>query len=151
MPVALGVVCKMEEVLLAVARDGELVVDCPEKLKASALLEKTERLQGMLEDLGRVLAEVKPDAVRVLLPEQTYKDSYARIAPRVALETLVCLAALNAGVPVEMLRRASARSRLGMPKKGKFEVHLAAAVGEPVGKYWNAGRNLASAAALADG
>lgn len=150
MSVALGVVCKKDQVLLAVARDGVLVPGGPEKLKASALLEETERLQGLLGDIGRVLTEVKPDAVRVLLPEQTYEDSYARIAPRAALETLVCLASLDAGVPVEMLRRISARSRLGMPKGGKFESHIPATVGEPVGKYWNAGRNLASAAALAD-
>jgi hypothetical protein len=150
MSVALGVVCKKDQVLLAVARDGVLVHGGPEKLKASALLEETERLQGLLGDIGRVLTEVQPDTVRVLLPEQTYEDSYARIAPRAALETLVCLASLDAGVPVEMLRRITARSRLGMPKGGRFESHILATVGEPVGKYWNTGRNLASAAALAD-
>ena len=117
---------------------------CPKPPRAAELR------QGLLGDIGRVLTEVKPDAVRVLLPEQTYEDSYARIAPRAALETLVCLASLDAGVPVEMLRRISARSRLGMPKGGRFESHIPAIVGEPVGKYWNAGRNLASAAALAE-
>ena len=83
------------------------------------------------------------------MPEQTYKDSYARIAPRVTLETLVRLACVRAGIPVEMLHRASARSRLGVPRRGKLE-DLVATVTDPVGKYWNAGRSLAAAAALAE-
>ena len=146
---ALGVVCRKDEILLAVADGGALLEGQTEKLKAPAILEETERLQGLLEDLNRMLAEVRPDVVRVLMPEQTYDDSYARIAPRVALETLVRLAAVSAGKPVEMLHRASARARLGMERRGKFESHIPATVGEPVGKYWNAGRNLAAAAALA--
>jgi len=104
----------------------------------------------MLDDIGRVLAEVKPDAVRILMPEQTYDDSYARIAPRATLETLVRLGAHRAGVPVEMLHRNSARARLGLPRGGKFDGHLPAAIGGAVGKYWSVGRNLAVAAALAE-
>lgn len=149
MSVVLGVNCKKDEVLLAVARDGELVDSGTLKLKASVLLEETEGLTAMLEDIARVVAEVKPDVVRVLLPEPTYEDSYKRIAPRASLETLVRLAAHRASVPVELLNRNSARARLGMPKSGKFEGHIPSTVGEPVGKYWNAGRNLAAAAALA--
>jgi hypothetical protein len=150
MTVALGVNCKMDQVLLAVARDGEIVDGLTEKLPAPALLEQTERLQAMLDDLAIVLAEVKPDAVRILMPEQTYDDLYGRIAPRVTLETLVRLACDRAEVPVEMLYRSSARARLGMPRGGKFAAHIPSTVGAPVGKYWNAGRNLAAAAALAD-
>jgi hypothetical protein len=104
----------------------------------------------MQTDIERVLAEVRPDQIRILMPEQTYKDSYARIAPRVTLETLVRLACVRAGLPVEMLHRASARSRLGLPRKGRLEDHIPK-VAEPIGKYWNAGRSLAAAAALAEG
>lgn len=50
MATALGVVCKKDEVLLAVPCDGELVDGCTEKLKVPALLEEGERLQGMPED-----------------------------------------------------------------------------------------------------
>lgn len=150
MSTALGINCKKDEILLAVARDGALLPKAPEKLTAAALLEETERLQAMLEDLGRVLAQVKPDVVRILLPEQTYKDSYNRIAPRVTLETLARLAAFNAGLPTEMLKRATARARLGMPKSGSFDSHLPEALGDPVGRYWTAGRNLAAAAAMAE-
>jgi hypothetical protein len=150
MGVVVGVQCKKDEVLVAIARDGELVDGLLEKLKAPALFEETERLQAMLDDIARLLREVEADTVRILMPEQTYDDSYARIAPRATLETLVRLAACGAGVSVEMLHRASARARLGLPRGGKFEAHLPKVIGEPVGKYWNAGRNLAAAAALAE-
>src|SRR4051812_50131366 len=93
----------------------------------------------MLDDIGRVLAEVKPDAVRILMPEQTYDDSYARIAPRATLETLVRLGAHRAGVPVEMLHRNSARARLGLPRGGKFDGHLPAAIGGAGGEEWGGG------------
>ena len=145
----LGVLPKGGELLLAVADDGRILSDGCERLQAPALLEATERLQSMLSDLRRLLAELKPDLVRILMAEQTYSDTYARIAPKAALETLMRLAAASEGVPVEMLHRNSARSRLGMPKGGKFEANLPTALATPVGKYWNAGRRLAAAAALA--
>lgn len=145
----LGVVCTKEEVLLVVASDGSVVHNDHEKLMTAAVLEETERLQAMQADIERMLVEVRPDQVRILMPEQTYKDSYARLAPRVTLETLVRLACVRAGIPVEMLNRTSARSRLGVSRKGKLE-DLMSAVTEPVGKYWKAGRSLAAAAALAE-
>jgi hypothetical protein len=145
----LGVTCFKNEVLLALASDGTLVADGHEKLTTAAVLEETERLLAMQTDVERMLAEVRPERVRILMPEQTYKDSYSRIAPRVTLETLVRLACVRAGLPVEMLHRASARSRLGVPRKGKLEAHMSD-VTEPVGKYWNTGRSLAAAAALAE-
>jgi hypothetical protein len=150
----LGVACKSGEILFAIAEDGRLIEDAPhEKLIASALLDETERLEGTLADITRVLHEVRPDVVRVMLPEQTYEDSYARIAPRVALETLVRLACVNAGITVETLPRITARSRLGIPSSGRLENHLRTGIrpsDEPVGRYWNSGRSLAAAAALAD-
>ena len=145
----LGVACFKDEILMAVASDGTLVADRHEKLTTAAVLEETERLVAMQTDLERMLAEVRPERIRILMPEQTYKDSYSRMAPRVTLETLVRLACIRAGLPVEMLHRVSARSRLGVPRKGKLESHISD-VTEPVGKYWNAGRNLAAAAALAE-
>ena len=145
----LGVACSKDEVLLAVASEGSLVHDGHEKLVTAAVLEETERLQAMQADIDRTLLEVRPDRVRILMPEQTYKDSYTRIAPRVALETLVRLGCVRAGIPVEMLHRTSARSRLGVPRRGKLE-DLVAGVTKPVGKYWKVGRSLAAAAALAE-
>jgi hypothetical protein len=146
---ALGIVCAKDVVLLAVAKDGRVVSDSHEKLDAAQVLEETERLQAMQDDVGRVLAEVWPAAVRILMPEPTYKDSYARIAARSALETVVRLACLRHGIAVEMLDRRSARSRLGIARKGRLEDHVPEIV-EPIGKYWSAGRNLAALAALAE-
>jgi hypothetical protein len=146
----LGITCSKDEILMAVADEGEIVEDPHEKLSLSAGLERTERLRSAHSDIKRTLSEIKPDHVRILLPEQTYKDSYARIAPRVTLEVLARLACADADIPVEMLHRASARSRLGVSKKGQFDDSVTRVVGPPVGKYWNRGRKLAAAAALAD-
>lgn len=145
----LGVACAKEDVFIAVVSNGAVVADEHEKLSTAMVLEASERLQAMHDDVVRMLTEVRPDQVRILMPEQTYKDSYTRIAPRAALETVVRLACVRAGIPVEMLHRASARSRLDLPRRGKLEDHMAD-VTEPVGKYWNGGRCLAAAAALAE-
>jgi hypothetical protein len=148
---ALGVWCKKEEVLFAVADDGRLVDDDHRLLHASpALLEASEALQGTQDDVGRVIAEVAPDVVRILQPEQRYEGSYISLAPRVTLETLVRLAAVRAGVPVEMLHRATARARVGVPQKGKLETHVPKVFPAPVGKYWARGRQLAAIAAVAE-
>src|SRR6266849_4745093 len=146
----LGVWCTQSEILLAVAVDGKLVDGYTEKLEAPELLEASERLVGLLDRTSRVLEEVGPGTVRVLMPEQTYKATYSRMAPRTALDTPVRLAAVTKGIPVEMLARATVRSRLKLPKKGPLEAHISAAIAVPGGKYWGAGRNLAAAAALAD-
>jgi hypothetical protein len=147
---ALGVWCKNDEVMLALAENGGLLEDSHERLKAPALFEQTESLRAVLDSIGRVLAEIRPDVVRVLLPEQTYKGSYTSLAPRAALETLVRLAAANADIELELLHRNSARARVGMPRRGSFEDHIPAVIAEPVGKYWAAGRRLAAVAAIAE-
>jgi hypothetical protein len=101
---ALGIACRKEEILLAVAEDGELLDDPQhEKYTAPALLEATERLEATLVDVERILREVGPEVVRIMLPEGTYEDSYSRIAPRVTLETLARLACTKAKVPAELL------------------------------------------------
>jgi hypothetical protein len=146
----LGVWCTQSEILLAVAVDGKLIDGFTEKLDAPELLEASERLMGLLDRTNRMLEEVGPGNVRVLMPEQTYKATYIRMAPRAALDTLVRLAAVTQGIPVEMLARTTVRSRLKLPKKGPFEAHIASVVAAPVGRYWGAGRNLAAVAALAD-
>jgi hypothetical protein len=144
----LGVACANDTIYLAVAEGGSLLDDSPERLEIASILEETDALQAMLANFGRILTEVDPERVRILRPEQTYKDSYGRIAPRAALETVVRLACAAKGTPVEMLHRSSARARLGLPRGGTFTTRLSSTVA-PSGKYWNKGRNLAAAAALA--
>lgn len=142
--------CKRDEVMLAVAETAELVDDPHQRLQVPTHLDSTERLQAVKEDVTRVLAEVNPDFVRILMPEQTYKNSHGQLAPRIALETVVRLGCAESGVPVEMLHRNSARARLGMDRKGSIESHVTEVIAEPVGKYWSNGRQLAAVAALAD-
>jgi hypothetical protein len=149
--IALGVVCRSDLIYLCVSIDGQ-VQATPDRIEAPAMLETEERLDAILADLDRLLVQVQPGGARLLLPELTYEGRYSRIAPRVALETLVRVACLRRDVQLELLQRRTARTRLDLAQTGSFEDHLTtAAIGEPVGKYWNAGRVLAAAAALADG
>lgn len=137
--------------MLAVAQDGELIDDSHQRVQSPALHEASEALQGILDDVARVIAEISPSVVRVLQPETTrFKASYNAMAPRVTLETLVRLAAVQANVPVEMLHRATASSRLGLEREGGLEKHIAEVLPTPVGKYWASGRRLAAVAAIAE-
>jgi hypothetical protein len=148
---ALGIHCTGKKVFLAITQDGELVDDRDhEQLDAAAAFDTSERLVGLLTDVERTATEVKPDVARVLMPEQTYEDSYARIAPRAAFETVVRLGFARRGVPVEVLHRATARSRVGMSRSGKFDAQIPRVIAHPVGRYWNAGRRFAAIAALAE-
>lgn len=141
----LGVECKKDKVFLAITDDGQVQDAEPQRLEVPAVHEQTARLRGFLEDFGRVLAEVKPDAVHILQPETIYAATYSELAPKAALETLIRLACLEADVNVEIVHRATARSGLG--GSGNLDKRIAAAI-EPQGKYWNAGRKYAAAAAL---
>jgi hypothetical protein len=142
----LGVECKKQAVYLAVADAGELVEAEPQRLDVPAIHEQTERLRAFLNDFGHLLTEAKPDAVHILQPETNYTATYSEFAPKAALETLIRLACLDAGIDVEIVHRASVRSALGSGK-GNVEKLIETNI-QVVGKYWNAGRNLAAAAAL---
>jgi ribosomal protein L12E/L44/L45/RPP1/RPP2 len=140
----LGVECKKDKVYLAVVQDGQVQDEEPQRLKVPAIHEEGARLQGFLDDFGRLVAETKPDAVHIIQPETIYSATYSELAPKAALETLIRLACLKAGVPVEIIHRATARSALG---GGNLDELIAAAT-DPVGKYWGVGRKYAAAAAL---
>lgn len=141
----LGIECKKQEVYLALAYDGRLLDDEPQRLDVPAVHEETQRLRAFLGDFGRLLAEVGPDEVRILQPETNYEATYAQLAPKAALETLIRLACVEADIPASLVHRATLRSRLG--GTGKLDERIAAQI-EPVGKYWNVGRKYAAAAAL---
>ncbi len=143
----LGIECKKHEVYLALTEDGQLLDAEPQRLQVPAMHEQTARLRSFLDDFGRVLAGAKPDAVHILQPETIYSATYTELAPKAALETLIRLACLEAGVTVEMMHRPTVRSGLG--GKGKLDELIAAKI-EPIGKYWNAGRKYAAAAALTE-
>ena len=84
----MGIECKKQEVYVAFAQDGALIDHEPQRLQVPAVHEETARLRGFLVDFGHVLAETKPDAVRIAQPEQVYEAQYTELAPKAALETL---------------------------------------------------------------
>jgi hypothetical protein len=144
----LGVTCTGTSVFFAVSNAGEVLSGPPERVDVASLYDASTELEATLTEVGRVIAQVRPDLVTVLMPEY-YKASYAEIAPRAALETLVRLAAVRADVPVEMIARQTVRARLKLPVDGKLSTHVAMRIAQPAGKYWTAGRDVAALAALA--
>ena len=148
----LGVSCSTEAVNLAVAEGGEIVDGLPERLRPAQGVELGERLLEFIDDAARVLAQVKPVRVALLMPESQQRGaaSYQRIASRVTLETLLRVAAAREGLPVSLVARPTVRAALSLPKKGALDDHLDAA-GPSVGRYWRDGRGLAALAALAEG
>ncbi len=147
---SLGVSCKSDVIFLALAEDGELIDNEHQRLQAPELLEETEQLRALQDAVGRVIAETRAKAVRVLMPELPYKGRYVTLAPRAALETIVRLAGESANVSVEVLQRSTARARVGMPREGKFEDLIVSVIPTRVGSYWAQGRRLAAVAAIAD-
>lgn len=145
----LGVTCSSTTAFLSLTRDGT-VTDIPvERVDVGSLYEASEELEATLAEFARVLARLKPDMVTLLLPEATYRATHGELAPRVALETLVRLAGVRAGIPVETLSRPTVRARLKLPTKGQLATHVGACAPTPVGRHWAAGRNIATLAALA--
>jgi hypothetical protein len=146
----LGVTCSPKNAHLALVADGA-VVDAPvERIDVATLHEASEELKAMLDEVGRALAQTQPDLVVVLLPEQArFQRPYTELAARATLETLFRLAAVNAGIDVEVLARATVRSRLKLPRKGDLSSHVTEVFPKPVGRYWAAGRDVAALAARA--
>lgn len=147
----LGVNCTSGYTNLAIAADGRLIDVKPERYELPSG-ESSARLNGFFEETGRILAELKPTKLIMLEAGNNprAKPAMATIEARVTMETLVRLAAVRAGVDVEMLSRKACRSRLGIEPKGDLGDH-ADEVTEPQGHHWNQGRSLAALAALAGG
>jgi hypothetical protein len=136
--------------LALVEEDGSLSA-VPDRVDRSALLQDGEALEALLSDLRSVISSARVSLVRLLLPDASGTYRHPEIAPRIAYETLVRLAAYQAGVTVEQLSRQEARRRLGLPARGAFSDLLTEqVVGPPVGRHWSAGRKLAMAAAIAN-
>jgi hypothetical protein len=145
-----GVTCSTKTALFSLVESGQ-VVDAPvERVEVGSLHEASEELEATLAEFGRTLAQMKPDLVVLLMPEQSrFKRTYQEIAPRVTLETLVRLAAVRAEIPIEVLPRPTVRARLKLSRKGDLASHVSERIPNPVGKHWTAGRDVAALAALA--
>jgi hypothetical protein len=144
----LGVSCRSREVHLALAVDGHLELREPQRLEVPTLFEQTEGLLSFIEDARQVLRAFKPDLLRVVRPAPNVQESYPRLGPKVALETLVRVAAAYEEIPTELAYPTAVRAALGAPRTGTFDAAIDAVLEQPVGKYWNTGRKRAAAAAL---
>ena len=149
--IALGVNCNTHCAFFAVAVDGELRDGHVEYIDAPNLAESSEELKSVLDELSRVINEVNADKVVLLKPEggPTPKKTHATFVPRIALETLVRLAAVETDTEIEVLARPTVRSRLELPTKGPLAKHVSLRIPGKVGKKWSEERQLASLAALA--
>jgi hypothetical protein len=147
---SIGVTCTPHLAYIALAIDGEIADTPVERVEVAAQYESSEELLSTLEEIKRALGQLRPDVIVLLMPEHgRHKRTYQEIAPRVALETLVRIAAVQEGVAIEVLARSTLRSRLGIPLAGDLASHVAGVITKPVGRYWSAGRDVAALAALA--
>jgi hypothetical protein len=147
----LGVNCSQRYAFLAVAVDGELEEGHVEYIDAPTLAESSEELASILDELGRAIQEVRADKVVLLKPEggPTPKRTHAEFVSRIALETLVRLAAVQTQTEIEVLARPTVRTRLKLPAKGRLADHVSSRIPVKVGKNWSEQRQLAALAALA--
>lgn len=147
----MGVHCSAGTAYFSVMDDGDLVDEEPMRLRLPDG-ERSKRLQTFVDDLARTMKDKKIQAVVVLKaeglpPNPTQRVNVPALQQRTTLETLVQIAAVQADLDVEMLERATARSRLGLSRAGKLEDMLEQAVPGMSGTYWTAGRGLAALAA----
>jgi hypothetical protein len=149
--IALGVNCTTHCAFFAVAVDGELSEGHVEYIDAPNVAESSEELKSVLDELIRVIKEVKADKLVLLKPEggPMPKKTHAAFVSRIALETLVRLAAVETNIEIEVLPRPTVRTLLDLPMKGKLAHHVELRVPEKVGKNWGEERQLAALAALA--
>jgi hypothetical protein len=149
----MGVHCSAGTAYFSVVDDGVLLDDDLKRMSLPAG-EQSKRLQVFVDDLARTMRERKVDAVGVLKaeglpPNPSQRVNVPALQQRTTLETLIQLAAVQADVDVEMLERATVRSRLGLGKAGRLEEMLEEAAPGMTGLYWAAGRGLAAVAARA--
>jgi hypothetical protein len=154
----LGIHCDPRHAYIAVVEDGA-VIDCGkhrERLSVPAS-EQSQALNALLEDTVQLIRALEVVGVSIL-PAETADPSIRRnpasLTARNTLETVMRLAAVRAGVPVEVTARATARARLGLPRTGKLDSHLGTIFPYSAGEapaYWTTGRGLAAMAALSLG
>jgi hypothetical protein len=143
-----GVSCTPACAFLALSVN-DAVQPVPERLGWPAG-EESERLAGLFQDAQAMIREQRISHVALLLPGRggAFAPGYFVVAQRIALETVIRLAAAVLEIPVTMLERATVRARLGCGKTGGLERYLDVVSPQPIGKYWSAGRGLAAMAAL---
>lgn len=147
---SVGVSCTPHLAYLTLAVDGAIAPTSVERIEVAAQYESSEELLSTLGEIRRAFGQLRPDLIVLLMPEQSrHKRTYQEIAPRVALETLIRVAAVQEHTAIEIIARPTVRSRLGISRAGDLASHVDDVISEPVGHYWRAGRDVAALAALA--
>jgi hypothetical protein len=126
----------------SIAAEGPLKVEVPDGLAQGA------SLVSLAVELRRRLAETPVTHAALLMP-QSYEGGPKAVVARVGAETILRLTASDLELEVELLNRATARSRLGIDRSGSLDERIAALFPDPVGKYRAEGRRYAAFAALA--
>jgi hypothetical protein len=147
----LGVTCSGPDAYWSVldgddSRTAAVILMEPQKVSPVQAGDDGDALARSLGQWESAIRTVKPDVVTLLLPEggEMTKRPHATWAPRISAETLCQLAAGRLGIPVEVLQRATVRSRLDVT--GKLELTVKQL--EATGKHWKE-RGLAFLAAKA--
>jgi hypothetical protein len=100
-----GVTCTPRIAYLTLAIDGAIAEAPVERVEVAAQYESSEELLSTLDEIKRALGQLRPDLVVLLMPEQSrHKRTYQEIAPHVALETLVRIAAVQENIAIECCR-----------------------------------------------
>jgi hypothetical protein len=123
-----------------------MVPSLPERVLIPNDLQLPANVETFMREVDLALAEAKPDRI-VILKAGTADASYKRATARVGGETILRVCALGRGVPVAFLTRQKCASRLGV--EGSLPDQVESVVAKS-GRYWNEGRRLAVAAAVAE-
>lgn len=145
----LGVNAAQGRLWLCLVHDDKPIETSPESMSLLEGQQAGYDLIAFQRECLRVLSRLSPGLVVILEPETTAKLSYRATRDRLAAETILALAAAEAGIECQRSARASLRSRLEVPRSGSLKDHVPSVVPQPVGKSWSGRRDLAALAAIA--
>jgi hypothetical protein len=107
-----GVTCSAKTALLAAVENGGVIPIDVQKIDVGYQYEASREFVATQREVERGIAQVQPDLVVLLKPELMVRWTYDAVAPRVALETLVRLAAVAGDIPIDVLSRPTVRLAL---------------------------------------
>jgi hypothetical protein len=142
---ALGAHCTPKYVFFALVEGGVVLKVGPERVEIPDGLKTAASLKVLSEDLHRRLVETGATHGALLQP-MSYDSGVNPTVSRVGAETLLRWSAAEVGIEVELLNRATARSRMKIPRAGHLEDRIAELLPQPVGHYWEWRRYAAFAA-----
>lgn len=146
MPI-LGCSCNGSAAYFAVMSDEDYVDDPLTRIQVADILGRAERLMELRQSVRVELERIRPDGV-ALLGSIARPRSYNAAAERATVETIVRLVAQELQLRCERLSPPTVAMRLGLSRKGKFEVNARAFFVDEHPPYW-AERCKAAAVAVA--